>query len=444
MVVSVSGTDPYTPQGTADEPRAHLIMEASSSSGNVGTNTWEMLDRQGLTPTATAVDFYRAAVAAYCADQRISRQTHARDSWGREITIHLPVTDLRLWQRAQRTFEELLRFLTGDHWTLELRESAFARPPRREILFSRATPLAAKQVCLLSGGMDSYLGAIDLLAQGTIAYFVSHYGGGTGKRIGKVQDQVAEALGREFPADTSKALGFHVTPRGDLTSEKETSSRSRSILFLGIAVLVASSLGDDAEVVVPENGFISLNVPLTASRLGSHSTRTTHPHTLDLLRRNLESLDIRLQVKNPYSFLTKGEMLAACSRLSFVGRTVGLTMSCAHPVLGRFRGGVGSGFEHCGYCLPCLIRRSSLHHLGWDPVEDYSYDVRRRKPSTEAEKANIFAFRMALQRLQHEPPLPFLLSAGPLECAEGELERYLDVYLRGMHEVGNFLDTSKA
>ena len=444
FVVSVGGGDSYTPQGVADEPRARLVMEASSQSSTVSTNTWEILDRQGLTPTATAVDFYRAAVAAYCADQRISRQKHARDCWGREITLHLPVSDLRLWQSTQKTFEELLRFLTGDYWTLEFRERAFTRPPRREVLFSRATPLAVKQVCLLSGGLDSYIGATDLLAQGSAAYFISHYGGGTGKRLGKVQDQVVDALHSEFPAATSEALGFHIAPSGNLTGEKETSSRSRSILFIGLAVLVASALGDDAEVVVPENGFISLNVPLTASRLGSHSTRTTHPHTLNLLRRSLERLDIRLQVKNPYSFLTKGEMSAACSRPTFLERTAALTVSCAHPVSGRFRGGVGSGFGHCGYCLPCLIRRSSLHHLGWDPLEDYSYDVRRRKPSTEAEKANIFALRMALQRLQHELPLPFLLSAGPLDCAEDELERYIDVYLRGMREVETFLETSKA
>lgn len=31
------------------------------------------------------------------------------------------------------------------------------------------------------------------------------------------------------------------------------------------------------DLFVPENGFISINPPLTSRRLGSHSTHTTHP-----------------------------------------------------------------------------------------------------------------------------------------------------------------------
>ena len=443
ILVRAGENDTYTSKFSRDEPQALLNMDGSSTSNTVNANPWEALDRHGLTPTPIAIDFYRAAVAAYSADQRITRAKHSRDGWGRDITLHLPVTQLRQWRKTKTTFEELLKFLTGDNWALHFRETKFLRPPVRKQLFARATPLVTKLVCLLSGGLDSYIGAIDILSRGVPTLFVSHYGGGTGNRVGKVQNQLIDTLANKFSTSKFNALGFHVEPSVNITGERETSSRSRSILFLGLAVLVASALDDRAKVIVPENGFISLNVPLTVSRLGSHTTRTTHPNTINLLREVLQSLGINLQIENPYHLMTKGEMIDDCLSKAFLKDTVALTMSCAHPQSGRFRGGKGSGFQHCGYCLPCLIRRASLHHLGWDPVEDYTYDVRHRKPSTEAEKSHIFAFRMALQRFKLQPMMPYLLSAGPLDCSPEKLEKYINVYSRGMSEVETFLNTTK-
>ena len=43
------------------------------------------------------------------------------------------------------------------------------------------------------------------------------------------------------------------------------------------------------EIIVPENGYISLNIPLTYSRIGSSSTRTTHPYYFELLNQLLKN-----------------------------------------------------------------------------------------------------------------------------------------------------------
>ena len=67
--------------------------------------------------------------------------------------------------------------------------------------------------------------------------------------------------------------------------------------------------GDVVELLIPENGFISLNIPLTPLRLGSLSTRTTHPLFIQQMQDILDALDFRVRLSNPYQFKTKGEML---------------------------------------------------------------------------------------------------------------------------------------
>jgi hypothetical protein len=57
--------------------------------------------------------------------------------------------------------------------------------------------------------------------------------------------------------------------------DTERSTRARSIVFFAFAAMAASALATSANPVaifVPENGFISLNIPLNAGRVGSLST----------------------------------------------------------------------------------------------------------------------------------------------------------------------------
>ncbi|MHC5720555.1 MAG: hypothetical protein ACYTX0_53180, partial [Nostoc sp.] len=122
--------------------------------------------------------------------------------------------------------------------------------------------------------------------------------------------------------------------------------------------LVANLFPGQKPLVVAENGLISLNVPLTHSRIGSLSTRTTHPHFLSLYQKILSSLGLVTSIELPYKFFTKGEMLANVKNKEVLESTANLSMSCSHPEAGRFR--QGSPSHHCGYCVPCIIRRAAL------------------------------------------------------------------------------------
>ena len=60
-------------------------------------------------------------------------------------------------------------------------------------------------------------------------------------------------------------------------------------------------------LVIPENGFMSLNPPLLPERRGALSTRTTHPSFLAQLREVLDVVGIDVELDVPFAALTKGE-----------------------------------------------------------------------------------------------------------------------------------------
>ena len=127
------------------------------------TELWRALDRHGLTPAGPAIDFYRMAAAVYAADNRILRR-HAFDRWTRDFVLHLPVAELAAWERVRDPLTRLLQFLTGDRWELLLRAGAPPRPPVDRRAVDRAkVPEISGSLSLLSGGLDSFVGALDAL-----------------------------------------------------------------------------------------------------------------------------------------------------------------------------------------------------------------------------------------------------------------------------------------
>ena len=216
----------------------------------------------------------------------------------------------------------------------------------------------------------------------------------------------------------------------------ETTTRGRSIIFLGLGIAIADGLGAEA-LLVPENGLISLNVPLTNSRLGSFSTRTTHPHSMSLVRQLLLDLGIGVRLELPYRFRTKGEMIAQCANRQLLDPSIAGTMSCSHPGANRFT--MKNPTLHCGYCIPCLIRRAAISSsLSNDPTPYAVTDL--AQPLSGQRQSDLRALKMALDRFAQRPPrLSDLLASGPLRYPDNELAEYLGVFSRGLDEVRLFL-----
>jgi hypothetical protein len=208
-------------------------------------------------------------------------------------------------------------------------------------------------------------------------------------------------------------------------------------LFLALGVAVASAL-QAVHLVVAENGFISLNVPLTFTRLGSLSTRTTHPHFIATLSEILQAVGIDVRLELPYRFKTKGEMLTETKNPGLLAVAAPLTMSCSHPEVGRYRGTTPG--QHCGYCVPCIIRRAALEKAGL-AAGAFDFDIVAQPPEPTTKKAtDLRAFGMALERFRIMPPrarAAAVLSTGPLPASD--MDAFVAMYARGMQEIAALL-----
>ena len=126
---------------------------------------------------------------------------------------------------------------------------------------------------------------------------------------------------------------------------------------------------------IPENGFIGLNIPLTNGRKGTCSTRTTHPFFLAGLKDILQTVGITNPIRNFFAYSSKREIVNLVKDKEAFKKHYMDTISCSHPCLARWnKKGHNEYPVNCGYCYPCLIRKSSLID-----VEDlkYSFEAER-------------------------------------------------------------------
>lgn len=374
------------------------------------------------------IDLLMLSLAVYGADRWILRKS-ASDGWKRKIHIHLPVLELEKMNENKRLLTEILDFLSGDEWQLSFRQRDFTSNEnkwRKKIDKSKMEGINVDRFCMFSGGLDSFIGAIDLLEENpSNVAFVSTYGGGKG--VKEYQTALRKELASEYKLDEAHFFSFFVVPYGG----KEDTMRSRSFMFFSHAIALASSFEGSIDLFVPENGFISLNVPLTYSRIGTSSTRTTHPHYMQLLQQLVGNLGLNLQLKNPYQFRTKGEMLLECTNQSFLARNISSTMSCSHPDVGRMRG--ESETQHCGTCLPCVIRRAAIKTAGIKETAQY-YDP--DFTSGDTARTNLNSYLQGLHKYKESKAYLAIQSSGPLR---NDIENYESIYKRGMAEMKDLL-----
>lgn len=328
---------------------------AVAGRGAAGYALKNELLRQRVAPATRAWDLLAIALSVICADLAGHRDL-STDGWTRQFDLTIAVLDPEFWSSQAAVLQELLAYLSGDKWTVNFVEGGVApqpdKPPEHPV---------EQCVVLLSGGLDSFIGAIDLAAQGKRPLAVSQTVRGDAEK----QAQFASLIG----GGLRHVQVNHTAEIPD--PEEPPSQRSRSLLFLAYGVFMATTLVDHhAGNVVPlyvcENGFIALNPPLTGERLGSLSTRTTHPFVFSLLQQILDSSQLRVKIENPYRLKTKGEMMKECAGQSLLQGYAARTTSC-----GRFK---KFGYKHCGRCVPCLVRRAAFSAAGLLDATVYVYD----------------------------------------------------------------------
>lgn len=376
-------------------------------------------------PKYSALDLFYLSIFVYYADKKIPRDSFF-DGWTRQIRMYVPVVEKARMDLVKELLEETISFLTGDKWQfvfrkreLNHRESFIKRKLQRQrCLFNQGIE-NVDCICMLSGGLDSFIGASDLLSENKNPIFVSHHDSGAGEL--KYQKRVIGALIERYGIDEKRFMKFCQTVR----SGTELTTRSRSFMFFAHAILVGASFDIPLTIYIPENGFIALNVPFVPSRNGSNSTRTTHPFYLSKLNKILELLGVQVKLFNPYKFKTKGEMMVQSKDIEFISDYAKITMSCSHPTKNRW---IGRGNHiHCGDCLPCIIRKASFKKAN---MVDSVYNDELLNYGKALNNFRIYQNGLAI--FDSTDSKIKLLKSGPIT---DNLDEYINVYETGMEEV---------
>lgn len=444
LVGRLGRDDGFTAPAADDEQTTYLQLVTGTKTLDHGVGgALTALKRVGVFPSEMGIDLAVVAEHVHAADTRISRAEQSQDSWTRELRLVVPVSDPARWIAATPTLVKMLNFLTGDRWSIGFR----ARPPRfgaiAEPAPNRLIPLPFDSLSLFSGGLDSLIGAIDLLEQGKTPLLVSHSGDSA---TSDAQKTLRAALQRHYNRSSFDWLRVGMTFDNGLVEGvgSETSTRGRSFLFFALGVFAGTGLGKRFSLRVPENGLIALNVPLDPLRLGSNSTRTTHPFYMARWNDLLRVLGIDGEVRNPYWNKTKGEMAKACLNSDLLKSLASESLSCSSPAKARWRGGPST--QQCGYCLPCLIRRAALNAAWGAGNHGTTYTVDDLHAQTldtrESVGVQVRSFQYAIERLRVNPGLAKLLIHKPGSLADevAQLDELAGVYARGLQEVGELID----
>ena len=377
--------------------------------------------------TDEAMDLFYISLMVFCVDRSVSRKKQ-EDAWTRDLELYIPVKAYEKWEHCKSILINALNFLTGDHWAIHFRERVTTTDDENKYIKGRwryrrsVRKIDSDIFCMLSGGLDSFIGAINLLKDGEKPIFVSHYGGGKGVKI--YQDKVINSLKTQYSIDSKRFFRFYSASQSGV----EDTTRSRSLMFFAHAIAIASGIGHHVDLYVPENGVISLNIPLSIMRLGSLSTRTTHPYFMGMLQSLLSKLDINISLVNPFQMQTKGEMMRTCKDLDFLNAHYQDTLSCSHPDQGRW---TGETVGHCGECLPCTIRKAAIKAAGLNDATVY-----RHHYETEIGFESLQSYKLGLATPKDS--YAAIQMSGPIT---DHINDYVSLYERGIKELENLINS---
>jgi len=325
------------------------------------------------------LDLLEVAAYVYCADQRTHRGslllTNMGQAWHKGLKFVIPVREPDTWNRTdvKEALSSGLRFLSDHTYQFE-----FVKGENKNLntvssyldLWPSENPngFAPDEICLFSGGLDSFAGAVnDLVANKKKLFLVGHY---SSNKVISVQKELAGELRTR---GLSKQFFYAPVKIRNINSDEieEFTQRTRSFIFASLAVVVAQLHNKD-KITFYENGVVSLNLPLGQDILGARSTRTTHPQTIRGFEKIFSTLlNKTITIEHPFQWMTKKEVTALLEKNGYAD-LIGKTNSCTKQ---RVR---AKGKTHCGVCSQCIDRRFGILAAGLgahDPQDQYDCDL---------------------------------------------------------------------
>jgi hypothetical protein len=170
-----------------------------------------------------------------------------------------------------------------------------------------------------------------------------------------------------------------------------------------------------------------LNVPLGPGRLGSLSTKTTHPVYMQGIQSIWDAVGIHATLSFPFLGKTKGEILTECANQEMLANLIGDSTSC-----GKYQ---RNNLTHCGECVPCMVRRAAFLTAGLPDTTQKGYLCEHLAHS---QSKDVAAAAAAYLRYQQNGIRRFV--GGALSFASlDERPIYERVVARGMEELGQLL-----
>jgi hypothetical protein len=393
----------------------------------IGNTLLNALKQKGVRVSEQVMDLLSIAMSVTAADTFIPRKD-STDGWHRQFELELPLCEPDRWENIKNKLEKALYFLSGDAWSFNFTKGGI-RPPvisKYHISEKRYILNGLNCVSLFSGGLDSAIGAIDLIQEGYKPLLVSHAYKG---------DKLHQDIIRSCLPGTNYHYQFNADPHLANARETDISMRTRSFNFIAFGILAVSILQsvthNTIELIIPENGLISLNAPLTQRRIGSLSTRTTHPYFISLMIEILQAVGLPHLIRNPYQFKTKGDMVVNCRDQKLLAGIVDSSVSCSHWHRTN---------KQCGICVPCIIRRSAL--LTGNIKEKNNYRINKITSIMEnpAKSDDIQSLMLAIEKLKTRNITSWILNNAPLP--HNDICKYENVFRNGLLEVKKYLNHS--
>lgn len=380
-------------------------------------------------------DFFLISAIVYGVDNLLSRAIYSNDGWTRDIQIEFPVNNLSVWSGKEEKLKQILDFLTGDNWQIffrELEEVNLFQPRINRRKTPRYEIDTIASVSLFSGGLDSLIGIIDeleALSDNEKILLVSHFDskspGPNGDQRKLLRHLITQYPNKIYWVQSKLALLRNDTDGNRVTIENNY--RSRSLFFIGLGCY----LSPIDKLIIPENGTISINYPLTPSRVSSLSTRTTHPYVLKNTQELLSDLGLATIIHNPYTFKTKGEMFVECSNQRFLRNIYHDSVSCGKRGRRQFHFDNPDEKHNCGRCMPCIYRRAALHKAGLDDENHYGNFITQVSSLGNNDLPALFSYlkrNISLEKMKRD-----LLVNGNIDI--DSLTDYAEMVLRSKDEV---------
>lgn len=308
----------------------------------------------------------------------------------KKLTLIVPVNNLHVFNSIKEELEVLINYMTnGEKWSINFEYQKKKKKISR-VQKNISEEIKYDSVCTLSGGLDSMAGSVMERENKTV--YVTY-------ETNPIEVNNSNIIYEQLIGNQNNK---HVVVKKKFFDKKEQyTERSRSLIFIA-SCLIYADYYKIKEIKIYENGIMSLNPKFNFSR---RVTKTTNQKTLFLINDILKKLGIDIEVKNPFKYKTKGDILELIPK-EYNSYIKNNTRTCSkNPGIRHFRNKAKGNF-HCGLCIACLLRQIGMIYNEKEDVEyllpenlislkdiiNYEIKISKDNDADKDKKASIYKF----------------------------------------------------